>query len=216
MESKTSQISMLEEKIKFLEEQSRLKEIIMKLQDEKIKNLEKKINELENKNNENKNNDNKNNVIKNITSDKTITCHNKFKGGIYYLGSYQYFNGEKIDDKKNKLSGYYDKHIGQNWFFHHIYEGNYAITYADNFHNLLNWRIYSNGNEVILSKDSSSLFTLLKVEEKENDNCFYIQDFNSKKYLYLTSNNREGGGYFIGLADKINQEEKDRFIFYYP
>ena len=59
------------------------------------------------------------------------------------------------------------------------------------------------------------MFTLLKVEGKENDNCFYIQDFNTKKYLYLTFNNRDGGGYFIGLADKINEEEKDRFIFYY-
>ena len=133
----------------------------MKLQEEKIQNLERKINELENKNK------NDNNIIKNIPSDKTITCHNKFKGGVYYLGSYQFFNSEKIDDKKNKLSGYFDKHIGQNWFFHHMNEGNYAITYADNFHNLLNWRIYSDGNEAILSKDSSSLFTLLKVDEKQ-------------------------------------------------
>ena len=37
----------------------------------------------------------------------------------------------------------------------------------------------------------------------------------SKKFLYLTVNNREGGGFFIGLADKINQEEKDRSLFYY-
>ena len=209
MASDSSQISILEEKIKFLEEQNRLKDIIMKLQEEKIQNLEKKINELENKN------DNKNNIIKNIPSDKMITCHNKFKGGVFYLSSFQYFNDEKIDDTKNKLSGYFDKHIGQNWVFHHINEGNYTITYADNFHNLLNWKIYSDGNEVILSKDSSSLFTLLKVKEKENDNCFYIQDFKSKKYLYLTVYYRNGGGYFIGLSDKIYQEEKDRFIFYY-
>ena len=188
------------------------------MQDEKIQNLERKINEFESKKNNNINSINLNSeikCIKKIPSGKTITCHNKFDGVNYYLGSYRYFVEEKINDKRNKISGYYDKHIGQNWTFYEISEGNYSLTYADNFHDLLNWKIYSDVHEVVLSKEKSSLYTLLTVEGKENENCFYIQDSNSKRFLYLTYNYRNGGGFFIGFSYRIIQEEKERFIFYY-
>ena len=211
-ENSSSQISILEEKINFLVEQNRLKDIIMKYQEEKIEFLEKKIKELETKNNVEIKTEKS---IKKIPSGNTITCHNKFKGGEYILGSYKYHADEKIDDKRNKISGHNGKNQGQNWIFSEISEGNYNITYADNFHDLLNWKIYSDGNEVILSKDKSSLFTLLKVEGKEEEKCFYIQDYNSKRFLYLTFYYRDGDSFFIGLSDKINQEEKERFIFYY-
>ena len=78
-----------------------------------------------------------------------------------------------------------------------------------------NWKLYSDGNEIILSKDKSSLFELLKVENQENEKCFYIRDFSSKRFLYLTFNYRDGDSFFIGLSDKINHEEIGRFIFYY-
>ena len=107
----SSQIKILEEKIKFLEEQNRLKDVIIKFQEEKIQNLEQKINEfgLKNTNSIKSISNNILNLnleikdIKKIPSGKAITCHNKFEGVNYFLGSYRYFNEEKIGDKRNKI-----------------------------------------------------------------------------------------------------------------
>ena len=99
--------------------------------------------------------------------------------------------------------------------FYEIYEGFYTIVYADNVYSMQNWKIYSEENNIIISKEKSSLYKLLKVEEKENENCFYIQDNKTKKYLYLNNEKRDSGSFFIGLSVGINKEDKERFIFYY-
>ena len=199
----------LEEKIKLLEEQIKMKDIIMSYQEEKIKNLETKIKSLEKEIHEE---DEK--YIKNFPSANSILC-NKFKGNEYYLGSHQYHDNDNIDNQRNKVNGHFRWSNGQTWKFYEIYKGKYAISYVENVWNKQNWKLYSDGNEIILSKDKSSLFELLKVENKENEKFFYIRDYSSKRFLYLTFNYRDSLSFFIGLSDKINQQENGRFIFYY-
>ena len=201
----------LGEKIKLLEEQIKMKDIIMSYQEEKIKNLETKINSLEEE--EIHGDDQK--YFHDFPSDKSILCCIKFKGKEYYLGSHQYHANDNIDSNRNKVNGHPRWSNGQTWKFYEIYKGKYVISYVESVWNMQNWKLYSDGNELILSKDKSSLFELLKVENKENEKCFYIRDYSSKRFLYLTFNYGDSSSFFIGLSDKINQEEIGRFIFYY-
>lgn len=72
------------------------------------------------------------------------------------------------------------------------------------------WKLYSDGQKVFLSKNLSSKFELILI----NQNKFYIRDFKSGKYLSNTNNTRDICSYYIGL-ENLNNKDNGRFTFYF-
>jgi len=106
--------------------------------------------------------------INDFPLDKSILWCIKFKEKEFCLGSHQYHANDNIENKRNKVNGHPRCPNGQTWKLYEIYKGKYVISYVESLWNIQNWKLYSDGNEIILSKDKSSLFELLKVENQEN------------------------------------------------
>ena len=140
---------------------------------------------------------------------KYITMN--FKNVEYGLISHRYYENEFTNDS-TKLSihnQYLDKEMAK-WLF--IPDENNLVTIIfdiDSF-GMKDWKLYSDGQKVFLSKNLSSKFELILI----NQNKFYIRDIKSGKYLSNSKNTRDIASYYIGL-ENLDNRDNERFTFYF-
>ena len=90
-------------------------------------------------------------------------------------------------------------------------ENNYVTIRYDieNTYHMMNWEVYSEGNNILLCKNLSSKFEIIMISK----NQFFIRDIKSGKYFYNSQNRRDDDSYFIEL-ENFNENEKERYLFY--
>ena len=206
----SSYISILEEKIKCLEKEINLKNEIIKSKDEIIKARDEKIKLLDNPKKVN------NSTIKTISyfplNPKLIKM--KFKEKEYYLISHRYHDNDKINGNNTKIAIIDINHnpTGCKWIFEKDSNNLFSIICDNDDYNMFNWRIFSDGNNIVLSKEFSSKYEFIEIKGKKNN--FYIKEHISGKYLCNSKKKRDKISYYIGLCDKIDLIENERFVFY--
>jgi len=196
------------EKLKHLEEENQLKNKIITLNEQKIIYLENRIKELENKE--------KNEIF----SIKNLPINPKFiymlcDGKKYVFISYRNYESDKINNENTKLAiltNFSSNNTQVKWIFNYKKNNIASIIFdIENEHKMFNWKIYSDGNSVCLSKNMESLFEIIMIDFDR----FYIKDYKSGKYLCNNKNERDENSYFIELKDKIDEKEAEKFVFYY-
>ena len=213
----SSYISILEEKIKSLEKEINLKNEIIKSKDEIIKSKDEiikarddKIKLLDNPSKVNKS------EIKTISyfppNPKLIKM--KFKEKEYYLISHRYHDNDKINGNNTKIAIIDINHnpTGCKWIFEKDNNNLFSIICDNDDYNMFNWRIFSDGNNIVLSKEFSSKYEFIEIKGKKNN--FYIKEHISGKYLCNSKKKRDKISYYIELCDKIDLIENERFVFY--
>lgn len=78
---------------------------------------------------------------------------------------------------------------------------------------MFNWKIFSDGINIQMSKGFSSKFELIEVEGMPNH--FFIKDHQTGKYLCNNMKKRDLWSYYIGLSDFSDSKNKERYIFYF-
>ena len=140
---------------------------------------------------------------------KYITMN--FKNVEYGLISHRYYENEFTNDS-TKLSihnQYLDKEMAK-WLF--IPDENNLVTIIfdiDSF-GMKDWKLYSDGQKVFLSKNLSSKFELILI----NQNKFYVRDIKSGKYLSYSKKIRDIFSYYIEL-EYLDNKDNERFTFYF-
>ena len=230
--SNSSYISILEEKIKSLEKEVNLKDETIKSKNEIIKSKDEIIKSkdeiIKSKDEIIKSKDDKLKLLNNPTKvnkseNKTISyfppnpelIKMKFKEKQYYLISHRYYDNDKINEDNTKIAIIDFDHkprTGCKWIFEKDKDNLFSIIFDNNCDNMFNWRMFSDGNNVVLSKELSSKYELIEIEGKKNN--FYIKEHISGKYLCNSKKNRDSVSYYIQLCDKIDLIEKERFVFY--
>ena len=212
-----SYITILEEKIKYLEKELNLKDKIIKSKDENIKLMDEiiklkdyKIKSLENPINENKS-ETKITSFYFPPNPKLIKM--KFKEKEYYLISHRHNDYDKINGDNTKIGIHTQPKSGFKWVFEKDKDNLFPIIFDNDYYNMFNWRIFSDGNNIVLNKELSSEFEFIEIEGKKNH--FYIKEHKSGKYLCNGKKKRDDWSYYIELSDKIDLIENERFVFYF-
>lgn len=78
---------------------------------------------------------------------------------------------------------------------------------------MLNWRVFTDGTNVVLSRNYLSKFKVIKVEKDQNK--FYIKDSVFGKYLFNSTVKRDKYSFFLGVSEEIDLNEQERYIFYF-
>lgn len=191
----------IKEKIKYLEEENQLKNKIIKL-------LENKIKKLENKN------------FNELYSIKNLPINPKLVYMLYNEKQYIFICHRSceldiINNENTKLAihtNFTCNNTPVKWIFNYKKDNIASLIFdIENEHKMFNWKVYSDGNCVCLSKNMESLFEIIMIDY----NRFYIKDFKSGKYLCNNKSVRNEHSYFIELIDKIEEKETERFVFYY-
>ena len=161
----------MEEKIRHLEEENKLKNKIIELYEEKIKYLEEKIS---NKNNEG------------ILIIKNLPINRKFIFMSYNNKKYVFISHRHeidiINNDNTKLAiftNFTSSNTQVKWIF--SYKKNNIATIIfdiENEHQMFNWRLYSDGNNLSLSRYLESLFEIIMIDS----NKFYIRDLKTGKF----------------------------------
>ena len=211
--SKEEKINSLKEIIKSKDEELISKENLIKQKDETIKSkeevnvqLNKELIKLKNISN----NSESKNIVKEFLNPKSVKM--KFNGKEYILVCHKYYDKDKINGENTRLAIHYFNSIGSKFLFLKDKNDLYTIIFDNDDYNMFNWKMYSDGYNVQMSKELESKFQLLEIEGKRNH--FYIRDELSGKFLCITKNKRDIMSYYIELADFDNLVEKDRFTFY--
>ena len=161
----------MEEKIRHLEEENKLKNKIIELYEEKIKYLEEKIS---NKNNEG------------ILIIKNLPINRKFIFMSYNNKKYVFISHRHeidiINNDNTKLAiftNFTSSNTQVKWIF--SYKKNNIATIIfdiENGHQMFNWRLYSDGKYLSLSRYLESLFEIIMIDS----NKFYIRDLKTGKF----------------------------------
>ena len=191
-----------EEIIKSKDEIIKQNEQLIKLKEEKIKFLEKNIK------------DNKNNEINDIIefiNPKVIKI--KYNQKEYNLICHRWYDEDKINGENTKLSIHSFKTSGGKFFLLRDKQGLYTIIYDQDFDGMLNWKLFSDGNNVYFNKEFNSKFQLIPINGMKDH--YYIVDHNSGKFLCNSKKRRDFCSYYIELSDFDNLIEREKFIFYF-
>ena len=162
----------MEEKIRHLEEENKLKNKIIELYEEKIKYLEEKIS---NKNSEGIL------IIKNLPINPKFIFMS-YNNKKYVFISHRYFEFDIINNDNTKLAiltNFTSSNTQVKWIF--SYKKNNIATIIfdiENEHQMFNWRLYSDGNNLSLSRYLESLFEIIMIDS----NKFYIRDLKTGKF----------------------------------
>ena len=138
----------------------------------------------------------------------------KCNGYEYGFISHRWNSSDKYSYNKTKLA-IHEKYDSSDrtpvkWIF--IPDENNYVTIRydiDNTYHMMNWEIYSDGQNILLCEDLSSKFEIIML----NKNQFYIRDIKSGKYFYNSKTRRDDNSYFIEF-NNLNENEKERFLFY--
>ena len=135
-------------------------------------------------------------------------------GKKYVFISHRYNKNDIINDKKTNLAVYKDftsSNTPVKWIFNYKINNIASIIFdIENNYKMFNWKIYSDGNNIYLSKDMESLFEIII----KDSNQFYIKDRKTGKFLGNSKKERSDNSYFLELID-IDEKESERFLFYY-
>ena len=204
----SEQKSYAEEKIRHLEEENKLKNKIIQLSEQKIKYLEEKIKQLENSDN------NLINSIKNLPINPKF-IYMLYNGKKYIFISHRHASSDIINNENTNLAvhtNFTSSNTPVKWIFNYKKNNIASIIFdIENEHNMFNWKIYSDGNMVSLSKNMESLFEIIMIDY----NKFYIKDVKSGKFLGINKKVRNDSSYFIELIDKLDEKETEKNVFYY-
>ena len=136
-------------------------------------------------------------------------------GKKYAFISHRHDQKDIINDKITNLAVYKDFSILNTpvkWIFNYKINNIASIIFdIENKHKMFNWNIYSDGDNVYLSKDMESLFEIII----KDSNQFYIKDIKAGKFLGNNKKVRSDNSYFLELIDKIDEKESEKFLFYY-
>ena len=89
----------------------------------------------------------------------------------------------------------------------------YIICFVGNHHGMNNWNLYYDGKEIMLSKEYFSLFKIFHIKGK--DKSYYIKEKKFGRYIYNSKLIRDSSCFYLGVADIINENEKEKYTFYY-
>jgi hypothetical protein len=135
----------------------------------------------------------------------------KLKNVEYGLISHRYYENEfNNDSTKLSIHSQYLSKEEAKWLL--IPDENNLVTIIfdiDSF-GMKDWNIYSDGQKVFLSKNLSSKFELILI----NQNKLYIRDIKSGKYLSNSQKIRDSSSYYIEL-EYLDNKDNERFTFYF-
>ena len=138
----------------------------------------------------------------------------KYNNTEYVFISHRWHESDKYSHDKTKLSihgKYYESGRTPVKWIMIPDENNYVTIRYDieNTYHMMNWEVYSEGNNILLCKNLSSKFEIIMISK----NQFFIRDIKSGKYFYNSQNRRDDDSYFIEL-ENFNENEKERYLFY--
>ena len=132
----------------------------------------------------------------------------------YYLICQRYYTSEKLDKDNNKINIHIQsKQDGNKWIFEKDDNDLYSIIFDEDKDEMLNWRVFTDGTNVVLSRNYLSKFKVIKVEKDQNK--FYIKDSVFGKYLFNSTVKRDKYSFFLGVSEEIDLNEQERYIFYF-
>ena len=135
----------------------------------------------------------------------------KMKNVEYVLISHRYYENEfNNDSTKLSIHSQYLNKEEAKWLL--IPDENNLVTIIfdiDSF-GMKDWNIYSDGQKVFLSKNLSSKFELILI----NQNKFYVRDIKSGKYLSNSKKIRDIFSYYIEL-EYFDNKDNEKFTFYF-
>ena len=132
----------------------------------------------------------------------------------YYLICQRYYTSEKLDKDNNKINIHIQsKQDGNKWIFEKDDNDLYSIIFDEDKDDMLNWRVFTDGTNVVLSRNYLSKFKVIKVEKDQNK--FYIKDSVFGKYLFNSTVKRDKYSFFLGVSEEIDLNEQERYIFYF-
>ena len=132
----------------------------------------------------------------------------------YYLICQRYYTSEKLDKDNNKINIHIQsKQDGNKWIFEKDDNDLYSIIFDEDKDEMLNWRVFTDGTNVVLSSNYLSKFKVIKVEKDQNK--FYIKDSVFGKYLFNSTVKRDKYSFFLGVSEEIDLNEQERYIFYF-
>ena len=132
----------------------------------------------------------------------------------YYLICQRYYTSEKLDKDNSKINIHIQsKQDGNKWIFEKDDNDLYSIIFDEDKDEMLNWRVFTDGTNVVLSRNYLSKFKVIKVEKDQNK--FYIKDSVFGKYLFNSTVKRDKYSFFLGVSEEIDLNEQERYIFYF-
>ena len=204
IKNQTSQSNISDnERIKTLENELELKNEIIKSKDEII-NSKEEMNKSKIKNLENKN-------IRGFLNPKYVKM--KYNQKEYIFRSERFWKEDKINVENTKLHINSLNHKGSKFIFLKDNDNLYNVILNNDYDGMFNWKIFSDGINIQISKGLSSKFELIEVEGMPNH--FYIKDHQTGKYLCNNMKKRDLWSYYIGLSDFSDSKDKERYIFYF-
>ena len=134
----------------------------------------------------------------------------------YKLSSHRYYNEDILSPNESKIMFHCDCYYGQQWVFVEKYKGLYEIRLNEDdlsFNRIGFYLNVINNDKLVLSDKAISLWKIEKIN-KNDENKYYIKNVKNNYYLYVNNSKiRDKSSFFAEVKEKINENEKEKFIF---
>jgi hypothetical protein len=134
----------------------------------------------------------------------------------YKLSSHRFYNEDILSPNESKIMFHCDDYYGQQWVFVEKYKGLYEIRLNEDDLSFNRIGFYLNvidDDKLVLSDKAISLWKIEKIN-KNDENKYYIKNVKNNYYLYVNNSKiRDENSFFAEVKEKINENEKEKFIF---
>lgn len=132
---------------------------------------------------------------------------------IYTFSCHRNFERDSFDQNTSKLMAHRENKEGQLYLFNEVFRGLYQIIFNTTAYNMKEWKVNVTENDgeerLELSKDKSSLWKFLVVDQKHN--TYKIQNAFNNHFIFINYD-RERDYYSYYLDMTSDPKEATKFI----